>query len=270
MNELARTEFHARIESERRFATNTIKGVDIIERPDLTRLTLAANGWGRAGMYSAHLGHFKEARDSFLLSVLYRLQRFTKAGHETVYPFELVQTMEMALLSGDREIALRAAEKSVLVQFRLESRLNKAYFDALRMLVLGKAEAARAAADELKAIPAHEAVRVKSYPGLGETVHAILAGDNAAFRHALEIILERHLRYTRGSLRGTPEALFSRPATCLAILGHRMGLKVMVNERFHSVRILFNTVSLKEWHGYPVYRKTFETVADLLPMPLIE
>ncbi|MEW6572962.1 MAG: Imm49 family immunity protein [Bacillota bacterium] len=270
MNGLAETEFHARIEYERRFASNTIKRSDAAQRPDLTRLTLAANGWGRAGMYSAHLGRFKEAGDAFLLSAVYRLQQCAVADADIVYPFEMVQMMEMAVLSGDSGVAVKAAEESLSAQYTLEARLKKAYFDALRMLVLGKAEAARVAADELRAIPGHEAVRAKCYPGLGEAVAAIIDRDNAAFRDALETILERHLRCTRGSLRGTPEALFSRPATCLAILGHRMGLKVRVDERFHTVRILFNTVSLKEWRGQPVYHQYFETVADLLPMSFVK
>lgn len=270
MNEFARTEFYARIESERRFASSTMKRIGTVERPDLCRLTLAANGWARAGMYSAHLGHFKEARDAFLMSAVYCLQRFAAAGPNGIYPFEMVRTIEMALLSGDSEVAVRAAEKELPLQYKVESRLSKAYFDALRMLVLGKVPAARVAAAELKAIPQHEVVRAKCYPGLGEAVDAILASDDTALKSALETILERHLRYTRGSLRGAPDALFSRTATCLAILGHRMGLKVRVNKRFHSVRILFNTVSLKEWQGQPVHRQNFETAADLLPIKLIK
>jgi len=101
-------------------------------------------------------------------------------------------------------------------------------------------------------------------------VEAILSREAAALQDALEIILNKHISYTRGYLRRSYRSLLCIKAACLAILGRHAGMEVRVADRFHKVRLLFNVISLEEWQGEAAYRQKFYTFADIFPVQLLE
>ncbi len=167
MNELALAEFEARIDDDRRFAMDTITKFDKVAAPDIARLTVG-HKFAMAGIYNLHLGRFKEGRDCFRLAAVYCLERFDMKTGGVSHVTERLETLELAILSGDSAVEARAAAEGVPPYYPADSHsiLHKTYFDALRMLVRGDAEAARSTAGLLLAAP-DQSKQGKAFPRPG-------------------------------------------------------------------------------------------------------
>jgi len=108
---------------------------------------------------------------------------------------------------------------------------GRAWVEGLVALVNGDDTAALHAAAAGEAVPERRVRRDKAYPRLGSAIRHVVEDDAAGLGGDLDAILASHVTSARpGYRRHSESALVCVPATVLAILAARRGLRPPIDE----------------------------------------
>lgn len=196
-------------------------------------------------------------------------QAFARAAESTYSALEIASSLatysaalEAAVLSGDRALASRFAAQAVEPEERpslVGDRL--AWALALPSLLSGDDGRARAHAEAASAVPERRAW----YPGLGDAIGALAAGDSPGLTVALERVLGKHVRYARSKSSWCYNAapcLLCVPAAVLLRLAGRRGLTI------GALRGRRASVPLALVHSVQPYGEAVSIEADFVPAAL--
>ena len=139
------------------------------------------------------------------------------------------------------------------------------YALALPLLVSEHDELARAYIESACAIDAKKAW----YPGLGEALRAVSQRDPIAFVSAAKTVLKKQNAYARARRSwyyNSPGAFLCVPATVLAMMASRRGMKLPDNLSGRYATIKLGVRHLEEFDGRPIGRNsTSDLVVDFIP-----
>lgn len=236
-------------------------------------LAAPAGYWANVGWWSLRLGERDEARSAFARSLEWYVRwmhHLATAGS----PFRLRAAdwrvvLERSILVGDDTAMSAVLAQDIDLGDGSLTAYGRAWTASLVALVLRDDRASLDEATRLELVPRRTLKREKSYPRLGEAVRHLVAGDEVGLAQDLDAICEAHVATAkRGFRRHSETALVCMPATVLATLARRRGLRSDVDDRFHRV-------ALEYWRcGDPDLPASaaglFEAEYDLVPQALIE
>lgn len=245
MERRAIDELEARIAAQRNTIDTWTSARGAIEQRALANIGFA---WFDIAVCTSLLGSPAEAKIAFLESSRWMFDSVGKAQNPPLATY--VSALEAAVLSGDQKMTSDIAanpqppeERPSLVDDRL------AWALALPALILGDSELALTHADEARSVAAAKAW----YPGLGESLRALVQRDGEALERGLKMILDKHRKYARSSrswcynwgpcLMCIPAIVITKLALGVGLQAHgvesqaRLGLTAMFTEPRVKVEI---------------------------------
>lgn len=237
----ARAEFEARRAAARREAEAAEARAMTVARRDYG-LRGPAGHWANVAWWSLRLGDESEARAAFARSLDWYVQwiRYLATAGP---PFRLLATdwlvvLERAVLADDPAATAASLELPVDLSDGTLTAYGRAWAAGIAALARGDDRAALEAAAAGEAVPEKTVTRDKAYPRLGSAIRHVVEGDAGALGVDLEAILESHVASARRGFRKHSEsALVCVPATVLAVLAARRGLRPPIDDDLRHATI---------------------------------